>query len=317
MNKCFDRLVGLKGVCNNTHNFYVNDLSGVSFRSFAEAANEEYNTGVRLFDTLYKTAVESVKTDVLSVSDFKANYMAKVGQIGSIGDYFVESENKYIQIVAKVDTDDPYVIGRINSIEFISDRDACTKIYIDGEPIDIVVNEGLNRIDINESFAFSKTISIDTSCFNIGSHSYDCGCYDNCKDCQDDCIKMSYYTGIDATNIEFQSNLGIRTYFGCECDMDKFLCPYAHLMKSAIRIKMGTLLMLEIISNKDNKSYFLRSNKSDAEFWLARWEGTTNLQTGFRERSEYWTEIKKIASQLKMQKSMCNSCKGILIKQIV
>lgn len=317
MSKCFDNLVGLRGLCNNTHNFYVNDLSGISFRSFSEAADAEYNTGAKLFESLYKTAVEHVKTDVLSVSDFKANYVAKVGQIGSVGDLFNESENNYLQINAKVDTDDAYVIGRINSIEFISDRDACSKIYVDDQEIPITVNEGLNRIEINKSFNYQTTIGIDVSCFNIGASSYDCGCYQNCKDCDDDCVKMSYYKGVDASILTFDSNIGVRVQYGCECDMDKFLCPYAHLMKIAIRIKIGILLMLEIGANKDNKSYFLRSTKSDAEFWLSRWEGTTNLQTGFKERSEYWSEIKKIANQLKMQSSICNSCKGIQIKQIV
>lgn len=313
MNSCFDNLVGLKGICDVNHNFYVNGLSGVTFKTFARVANEEYNTGANLFKAKYIEAVDKVLFDVLSnVKDFKFNHIQEYKQNGVIGTNFVERDLKFIGRKIVSNTSDPYLSAKLVSLEFYSNKDTSAKLYLDNEIIEIEVIEGLNTITINKQVT---QLYLDTTCFDLGYEGFCTSC-DNCNVCSDNCATVTATSGNDITDQQGISYGGLRLNIACVCDIYKFLCPYADLMKFAIRYQIGIQLLLEVIASEDT-SYFLNMKKDQAMFWLSRWEGTPNTETGFNQRSEYWSEIKKISEQVKIGKSSCNQCSGIQIKSII
>lgn len=311
MKECFDNLVGLKGVCGANHDFYVNGLPGITFSTFAKTANEEYNTAAKMYTELYKEAVNDVISDVLSQTEgFSFNDVSEVKTIGTIGTNFIEIPEKLIVRRIKTVSSDPYISARLKMIEFYSDRNATAKLYIDGEEQKIDVKKGYNLIPVNDVVG---EVAIDITCFNLGYNtmSCDCGCNYECNEC----VNVDKWAGPDYTSLDTTGKEGLRLTFACACDVYRFLCPYADIMKHAIRLKIGIKLMLEAIAST-SISRLVRVTKEQADFWLARWEGTPNRETGFSQRSEYWSEIKKIAGQVKMSKSACNTCTGIQIKTV-
>ena len=311
MKECFDNLVGLRGVCGANHDFYVNGLPGITFAVLSKTANEEYNTASNLFNGLYKEAVDEVITDVLSQTEgFTFNHVSDVRSMGEIGTNYIEIQEKLIVRRIKTVSSDPYLSAHLKTIEFYSDRYANARLIIDGEEQKIEVKKGYNLIEVN---AVVSEIAIDITCFNLGyrTMSCDCGCTTDCNEC----ISVDKWAGPDYTSLDTNGKEGLRLTFACACDVYRFLCPYADLMKHAIRYKIGIRLMLEAIAST-SLSRLVRMTKEQAEYWLARWEGTPSRDTGFAQRSEYWSEIKKVAAQVKISKSACNTCKGIQIKTV-
>lgn len=310
MKACFDNLVGLKGICGSVSDFYVNGLPGVTFNVLSKTANEEYNTAANLFNELYKEAVDEVINDVLSNTDgFIFNHVSDVRLIGEIGQNFIEIPEKLIVRKIKNAGHDPYLSAKLKTIEFYSDRYTTAKLHIDGVMQKIDVNKGYNIIHVNEVVS---EITLDITCFNLGyGMSCDCGCEYECSEC----VMVDKWAGPDYTSLTTSGKEGLRLSFVCVCDVYRFLCPYADLMKHAIRYKIGIRLMQEVIAST-SISRLVRSTKEQAEYWLSRWEGTPSRETGFAQRSEYWSEVKKVASQIKMAKSVCNACSGMQIKTV-
>ena len=318
---CF---VGLRYSANSkdpSSGIFINDLEGMSLKRFSSLASNETHRGEDLFKVIHDEAILDVLNDFTGLlsDSFNFNHTIVKRKIGRFGSTFgeVTKDIKRGVLFEKVTQDDTQKL-RIKSIEFNSDIavDNCSffvETLAGTEEIIVDVKAGLNRILIdvesNEDYIYVYT----TNCYNIANETVkSCNCGNVCDSCGHSCgdYYAKPYTEVADVKTFVANNFmayNIRTI----CDDFNLISEFANDLKFAVRMKIATKVMTEVIVS-DGVHPLVRNGKEDAQTLLTKWNGGINVITGFEEKSEYArildAVVRKAKSYLEHYGGQCVNC---------
>lgn len=251
--ECF---IGLKGSCKcnePTSGLFVNGLTGVSLKRFAEVANEEQIRGEELFCELEDEAIEKVVNQFLSKlgDDFKFNTTLDRKTYGVVGNEF-EDKKQSKGILFERRYHDKYQLLKVNCVSFVSDCATTTEIHFETpcgiEKREIHIKCGINTIDLNYSTKeeWVCVTIINNNQFTIATKSANCGCYVGCNLCNCSC---GCYTG-ELFDVYFEEKQrktrnGLCFEMECCCDDKPLICHFTKDLKYVVRMQIGIQLMKE------------------------------------------------------------------------
>lgn len=329
---CFgSNYIGILGDCSNANEIpssglYVNHISGVSLHLASKVSDAEYNTGVSMLKTLLDEAIRLTCNEFLcNLKGFSFNSITDLKSTGRHNSDFIENTYQGEQgFEFELATNDRFQELYIESINVNSDenRPAVDFLIIDGcevtrKTFDLVC--GFNELRMEYAAKGSKVqIVTDISTWaNVPSTYYNnsvggcnCKCYDdNGNDCYT--IRSIQKLGTQA-NYEYGGNsAGMVVNSQCRCSESKFICQFKDKLSFAIRLRMAALFFKEVVTTtRNNPLANVQENIARERF--AEIMGGDNPTTGFKENSEYWAELKRIAKQSEVAinklKSKCIDC---------
>jgi hypothetical protein len=330
---CFDNLIGLRGLCENPDNvLFINDLPGIQFMSFANAATAEDVSGRVTFERLLREASIAVLNDArsallkrksINLKETVSNYQS--GRLSK--DQFYDQQDLYVGREFYNRNSHKMLSQRVEFVELKSDTTAVKTIYVevDGVPYHkekVTLHQGITRIPIELK---GEVIRVYVSICDVNlakqyasAHKYTCS-YDCDYDCSNiGCGYSKLIQSTDGQNWESSSIDPFCINVSCVCDTDDIICQEKHLLAEAVRYKLGVLLMEEIIYS-DNKSYFIRNSRSNAERWIVSIMGGEDPETGFKKDSKYWRSLGQAVNSLenKLLNSPCVECTGLIVEESI
>lgn len=294
--KCFENLIGIRGICDTNYKYYLDDY-GVSLKTLSKTADSKFISGKNLALSKIKQAWSEVISDI-KIGGYKANKILSNSIIGT----FTENAVNHVGF---------------NGISFELTNCSLTSFYL--KKIELyVVDGGETTIKIiengTESILFTGIID-SNSIFQLNIDSY---------------ISDDFQILVDGTNItvyESTTNLykgdmlyynisninyGLRIYLQVRCYLYSYLCDYADLLVNAVIYKALALIWKEVLDS-DRFNDFLNikrgENNENAITQLAWLDSTFNLlkydlSSKGVEAGMYQLELEKI--NLPIPK--CNCC---------
>lgn len=323
---CFEGLVGLRHVCDDGEVcLYVNDLPGVSLKTFAKTATEEDGTGAELFKRLRREAARQVANDFMGKLSKTVTFKDVLDHsiVGTFSNQHVlNNVPKWAGRRILSHSTNPHVKARVDYIEVKSRTSAVKEFHyevdgIGGNSIRHILRPGITRIPMNLTGGEIRIwfdIS-DLELYDTG-WSTDCTecCEESCNTCHGCASVYNEYSECCAT-WKSANIMPFRVSVSCICDRSDLVCYYANLLADALRYKIAVLLMEEAIYS-DRTNYFVRNSSSEARGMIASIMGGEDPDTGFKQPSKYWQAIQVAVSNVKenLNGNPCLSCTGRSIK---
>lgn len=285
--KCFDGLIGIKGLCEDvTYRYYLDDL-GVSLNTASKLADER--NGFK-----GKTLIESKISEGIAQTISDMTFGEKITR-------------PIIEDIELVCTDGNYVyVGGITH-EFKTTKCRYSKFYIGNISIDVTAfgNLGVSLIaDGVTTVLYADTADVGMQIFYVNKEVGDFQIIIE-GDVETSNCPMPSFSYVDST---LTSTYGLNMDFQLRCSIEKHVCKFTDLIAEVARYKIAAMLMNEINLTNNLNEYIICKNKEDIFIQMAMLDSTYNLkryEEDFRpEKGQYQRELAK----LKLPPLLCNCC---------
>jgi len=289
--KCYDDLIGVRGLCDDkVYKYYLDDY-GIGLKQLAKTSDDKFISGKKLFDTKLEQAWTSVFSDV-QINGLKSNKILSTSTVGKI-------------------ISDEFAFTGLQGIEFNALECELTSFYLkriklhikQGGATQIVIRvDGIDTIIYNDTVASDSVILLNyndyiKSDFSILVLGDNITVYDGTTSYTCDC-KRNYYT------VSPTKNYGLVVYLQVRCNPYEYLCNYVDLLAIPVIYKLMALLWKESLdSNRFNDFLTIKlgDNNGNAITNLAWLDNTYNLlkydiqATKFNtEKGMYQLELEKV-----------------------
>lgn len=300
-NCCINKYIGVKGLCSSLQDgMLLTDYEGISLKTLAKGADESYANGKQLFDDMLAYAWHLVVSDY-KFGNFKNIQLKNISQPETT---FGKSANNIA----------PSPLSGFWDISF-EKKHYCdiNKLHLISFALHVYVG-GQTTIKLNDEEVFTGILDSESI-------------YEIPIDKDIDIIKIS----IDMTNIKLyeaaynndfivSQNAGIQLKYYVKCSIEKYLCTYAEILKTAVFYKFMALLW-QSIANSSRINDFIEYKKGkdniDAIYKAALYDSTFNemknepsaVNKGVKGR--YQIEMEKLAGSIPAPKcKCCLECQG-------
>lgn len=332
---CFgSNYIGIRGDCSTdapSSGLYINDLAGVSLKLAAKLADEETAKGSELLRRIEGQAIRDVWSEVKSHLAKYYELSKSIEQIQT-GRYIYDQPTSYLQaqaaqlgvVVDKTDCDD-YTAIRINSVSIRANSTVTGKVLTitDGCTVKTYTFNiaACQPVKINTNFTAQTgrvTITVDASDLELENNSTfnDCGCRNGCGCSSGGCLSVR---GWDGTKEVGQSH-GFILNASCVCDDSLFACALQDDMATLVQMKMGILLMQDLLTTK-RANFMVKNSMDDAKNMLMLWIGGIDNASGAQFKGEYWMKLSEVVRSIRHTfegiRSKCVNCGQIKIQSSI
>lgn len=289
--KCYDDLIGVRGLCDDkVYKYYLDDY-GIGLKQLAKTSDDKFISGKKLFETKLEQAWTSVFSDV-QINGLKSNKILSTSTIGKItNDEFAFTGLQGIEFNALECELTSFYLKRI---KLYIKQGGETQIVIRVDGVDTVIYDDVVASDSVILLNYNDYIKSDFSILVLGDN---ITVYDGTTSYTCDC-KRNYYTVSPTKNYGLVVDLQVR------CNPYEYLCNYVDLLAIPAIYKLMALLWKESLdSNRFNDflNIKLGENKENAITNLAWLDNTYNLlkydiqATKFNtEKGMYQIELEKV-----------------------
>jgi hypothetical protein len=287
--KCFDGLIGIKGLCNKTYRYNLDDL-GISLHTASKLSDEKFNySGQKLIESKINEAINITISDLAFGSKITRPIIDDI----SIDNFFNPVSYTYNGTITH---------------SFKSKNCKYSKFYI-GLVKFQVAQTGSLTINLKEN---NTTTTIYT-----GTPTEDVELYLN-KEYGDFAIEIigggglkTYTSGLPNMGYVTASQgqtYGLNIDFQLRCSIEKHVCKFADLIANVARYKAAAMLLNEINLTNNLNEFIICKDKADLFIQMAMLDSTYNLrqyEAEFNpENGMYQTELNK----LKLPPLECSCC---------
>lgn len=289
--KCYDDLIGVRGLCDDkVYKYYLDDY-GIGLKQLTKTSDDKFISGKKLFETKLEQAWTSVFSDV-QINGLKSNKILSTSTIGKItNDEFAFTGLQGIEFNALECELTSFYLKRI---KLYIKQGGETQIVIRVDGVDTVIYDDVVASDSVILLNYNDYIKSDFSILVLGDN---ITVYDGTTSYTCDC-KRNYYTVSPTKNYGLVVDLQVR------CNPYEYLCNYVDLLAIPAIYKLMALLWKESLdSNRFNDflNIKLGENKENAITNLAWLDNTYNLlkydiqATKFNtEKGMYQIELEKV-----------------------
>jgi hypothetical protein len=278
---CLENFIGVRGLCTEdppTSGLYINDLPGIQTSMLEMFSSSENDSFESVWNKVYNRTIDNFLADVINMMpvDMKASQILEDVSVGQSKDdkTAITTSNEYrgVYIYASGST---YLKGIVSAVSYYAETGGSVTFKVfdaqDGTELSSKTKTlvaGWNQIVINTSAnARGDRLSLFV-------------CYDgNGLDTQEtsdtvfrgdaESFSQAYGAKVAIGTTPIEDNLtnegetyGIVVHYQMICAVDQFVCRNAHRLATAIRIKAGIELLMEVIMNSEQ---FNRYNAQDIE----------------------------------------------------
>jgi hypothetical protein len=337
---CFEApFLTIIGDCSNTSTsgLPLNMLHGVTLKSAAQVANEEFRTGVNMLRQFEAEAINRVVLDVLAVlgrkyqfnkvlhtdvlGDFKTrDYRAVTGTVGfevEVSDfrpYGARIQLQWVKFSVQEDVTGAVIYYEVdgvvssktvdlfalkqNTVQFNVEAERLIRVYWDPAAVQVGVSY------INPESVITST----------------CDCRYTCAGCFVSRTIDVQHTGGAITSVSPSLQpMGMQAGINCVVRPDDLLCRYMAEIAQLVRLRVGMMMMWELLTSQ-RANPLVRNGRESAERLLARWEGTPDPVTGFDQKSEYYYLLNQLVNMMEVDLGQLRrhefECTGYLLAEV-
>lgn len=304
---CFQKYIGIRGVCQDGYSIYLDSLPGISLKKSALIA--EKGTAKELIEDISENAVSCVERDFKSIlSEMGYNFKSIVGQVektSSGSDTWMIGEDKFYSIRVDRHKNKKGLYSYIADIGLTVKCDAKKTFYLYDSGVttekEVILKKGYNKISLDFKARDCNTrIYFNPLGLEIGKKVSSSCCTTGCI--ADKCCSIHFEESEDGCNWSGCPEFGIDICAYCKCDFP--ICDFKEELEGAILYKAGILWAYEVLTT-DRDNSFSRNSKENIRELLLRWEGGESKITLSRFKGKYYKALESAAIQVPKEKFIC------------
>jgi len=332
---CFgSNYIGIRGDCITdapSSGLFINDLAGVSLKLAAKLADEETLKGSELLRRIEGQAIRDVWSEVKSKLAQHYELSKSIEQMQT-GRYIYDQPTIYLPfqagdvgvVVDKTDCDD-YTAIRINSVTIRANSTQTNKTLTITDGCTVKTYSfniaACQPVKINTNFTAQTgrvIVTVDATDLELENNStfVDCGCRNGCSCSRGGCLSVRGWDGIK----EVGQSYGFILNASCVCDDSLFACALQDDMAGLVQLKMGVLLMQDLLTTK-RANFMVKNSTDDAKSMLMLWIGGIDNASGVQFKGEYWGKLAEVVRSIRHTfqgiRSKCVSCGQIKIQSSI